>query len=299
MKELFIPSKITKVTTLDPGEIRVVELTLPEQIEIDHVTYPVQDTMRPGTAFLAKPFGARTQKIRRRMYTRSNWSSSAERRLETVINYTHQEKADTSRWWQTDDALTYQQNSVPIEVRVNWNEDHTELVVYENSPVCLPTNLRLEPDGDWVEMRFLGIAFSTGITPFLSHLRYMRDHRFGHTDHRPGAHYTLIASARIAKQLIGHEELLELERQFPQNFRYHPVLTREWPSDWSYTRGRIIRADQNKNSGQVDLAPLCGVVPDIHHYHVRMCGNRGARDELQHGFAQRGLTPLSFRAEVW
>ncbi|UCE64409.1 MAG: hypothetical protein JSU59_04510, partial [Nitrospirota bacterium] len=74
-KEIFIPATITKVITLDPGEIRTIQLTLPKEFELDHVRYPVRDRMRPGTAFLTKSFGARTQKLRRRMYTRSNSSA--------------------------------------------------------------------------------------------------------------------------------------------------------------------------------------------------------------------------------
>lgn len=300
MNELLIPAKITKVTTVDPGEIRVIELTLPKQFTVDHVTYSVQDSMRPGTAFLTKPFGARTKKTRRRMYTRSNCSSNAELRLETIINYTHEEKADTSLWWQTDEVLAWQQNGTPIGVRVDWNDDRSRLTVYENSHICLPTNLRLEPDGEWEGMRFLGMAFSTGITPFLSHLRYMQESGFGRTHTSSGSHYTLVASARYPRQLLNHDELLELERQFPENFRYHPVLTREWPDDWVYTKGRIIQTVRtDAPSSRIVLSPLLKVIRDIDRCHVRMCGNREARDQLQQGIAQLGLTPLSFRAEVW
>jgi len=300
-KSLFIAAKITKVVTLDSGEIRIIQLTLPKEFELDHVPYPVRDKMRPGTAFLTKPFGTRTQKVRRRMYTRSNSSSSAELQLETVINYTHLEKADTSLWWQSEEVITRQQKGEPIEVRVDWNEDHSTFDVYENSHVCEPKNLRLEPDGKWEQMRFVGVAFATGITPFLSHLKYMRDRQFGCSQDSGGAHYILIASARFERQLIEHEELLALERQFPKNFQYHPVLTRDWPHDWPYTKGRIIRVSANEApSPQVDLSRLLDVVPDIDRCHLRMCGNQEARDQLQQGIAQLGgVSPLSFRAEVW
>ena len=300
MNEIFVPGKISKVTTLDPNELRVIEVTLPRQHEVNGIMYSLHDTMRPGTAFLAKPFGSRTGKIRRRMYTRSNCSSQAPRRLETVINHTHLEKADTSPWWQTDDVLAYQQSGTPIDVRVDWNEDRSHLVVYENAQGCLPTNLRLEPDGEWKEMRLLGLAFATGITPFLSHLRYMQEHQFGKGESRTGVYFTLIASARYFKQLIDHAELLELEQQFPENFRYHPVLTRDWPPEWSYTKGRIMRVEQNSlGADQIDLAPLCRIVTDIDCSHVRLCGNRQARDQLQAGLNRLGITPSSFRAEVW
>ena len=152
------------------------------------------------------------------MYTRSNTSSSAELQLETVINYTHLAKADTSLWWQSEEIITRQHKGEPIEVRVVWNEDRSIFEVYENSSLCEPSNLRLEPDGEWKQMRFVGVAFATGITPFLSHLKYMRERQFGRSHDSGGAHFTLIASARVERQLIEHEELLELEHQFPENF---------------------------------------------------------------------------------
>ena len=300
MSEIFVPGKISKVTTLDQHELRVIELTLPEQHEVEGVMYRVRDTMRPGTAFLAKPFGIRTGKIRRRMYTRSNSSSQAPGRLETVINHTHLDKSDTSPWWQSNDVLIYQQNGTPIDVRVEWNEDRSHLIVYENAQGCLPANLRLEPDVEWKEMRFLGLAFATGITPFLSYLRYMKEQQFGKCESQPGIHFTLVASARYFRQLIDHEELLELEQGFPENFRYHPVLTRESPPDWSYTSGRIMRAEPNNvGEPQIDLTPLCQMVPEIEKCHVRLCGNRQARDQLQAGLQRHEITPRSFRAEVW
>jgi hypothetical protein len=97
-----------------------------------------------------------------------------------------------------------------------------------------------------------------------------------------------------------HEELLELKNRFPLNFNYHPVLTREWPDHWEYTKGRIIRAQGDRGGEEViDLGPLLDVVPDIHNYHVRMCGGRSAKEQLGLGLQQSGRIPLSFRAEVW
>jgi len=209
-------------------------------------------------------------------------------------------KADTSLWWQSDEVLARQQRGEPIEVRVDWNKDDSTFDVYENSHECKSTNLRLEPDGEWEGMKFVGIAFATGITPFLSYLRYMRERQFGRHHDAGGAHFTLITSARNERQLIEHEELLELQRQFPLNFHYHPVLTREWPPDWAYTTGRIIRVKEKKGpSPHVDLSRLLDVVPELERCHVRMCGNQDARNQLQQGIAQGGLSPLSFRAEVW
>ena len=55
----------------------------------------------------------------------------------------------------------------------------------------------------------------------------------------------------------------------------------------------------NLGEDQIDLTPLCHVVADINCYHVRLCGNRQARDQLQEGLNRMGITPRSFRAEVW
>lgn len=300
LAEIFVPAVISKVQTIDPGEIRLVALTLHEEYEIDGHCYPVHDAIRPGNAFLARPLGARTGKMRRRMYTRSNCASTTPRVLETIINHTHEARADTSIWWQTDQVETLQQAGGTIDVRMHFDPERRHLLVSENSATCQPRNLRLEPDDEWPAMRFVAIALSTGITPFLAHLRYMKALDFGRTQHPPGCHFTLIASVRNPRQLMEHDELLELERMFPENVRYYPVLTREWPPDWPYGKGRIIRVkDGPGGEAQIDLKPLLDIVPDLQHVHLRMCGNAECRDQLQLGLRQHGVNALSFRSEVW
>ena len=44
---------------------------------------------------------------------------------------------------------------------------------------------------------------------------------------------------------------------------------------------------------------LLDLVPNIHEYHIRLCGNAGVRDQLIEGLRKVGLAPMSFRAEVW
>lgn len=300
IRENFVPAVLTELRTIDPGEIRAVALALPQEHEVAGKTYPIRDAMRPGNAFLAKPLGARTGRTRRRMYTRSNCSLTSERILETIINHTHEAKADTSMWWQSEPVEALHRSGGAIEVRVNLSPDRTHLVVYENSAQCKRANLRLEPDDQWPSMRVLAIALSTGITPFLAHLRYMKAFNFGRASHPPGCHFTLIASVRNPRQLMDHEELLALAREFPENFRYYPVLTREWPPDWPYGKGRIIRVNgESDREKHVNVEPLLDIVPDLQHYHVRMCGNAIARDQLERGLRQRGSQPVSFRSEVW
>ncbi|GJL55128.1 MAG: hypothetical protein NPIRA02_22600 [Nitrospirales bacterium] len=300
MTELMVPGHITTLKTLDPGEVRIIELTLPQQWEIEGNMYPIHDTMRPGTAFLAKPWGSRTEKRRRRMYTRSNSSMHSAYCLETIINYTHTEKSDTSAWWQTDECVEWQQFGQPLEVKVEWNHDRTALHIYENSQTCLDSNLRLEPDGEWERMHFLALAFSTGITPFLSYLRYMKGLNFGRSTSHAGARFGLIVSVRSPEQLMAHDELLVLQQHFPDNFWYHPVLTRRWPEDWPFTRGRIMRTRQaTVDDTAIDLSQLLAIVPDLQQYHIRYCGNKAALTQLRQGFQEQGVRLHSIRAEVW
>lgn len=54
-KEIFVPAVVTNVHTIDPGEIRKIELTLPSNYEVKGELYPIRDRVRPGNAFLTKP----------------------------------------------------------------------------------------------------------------------------------------------------------------------------------------------------------------------------------------------------
>jgi len=298
--EVFVPAVISKVETIDPGEIRLIALTLQEEYEIGGRRYRVRDAMRPGNAFLARPLGAQSGKIRRRMYTRSNAAVTAPLILETIINHTHEERADTSIWWQSEQVEDLHRTGESIDVRMALDAGRDELVVFENSPVCDPRNLRLEPDTEWPSMRIVAIALSTGITPFLAYIDHMRAHAFGREPGRVGVHLTLIASVRHHRQLMRHEELLTVEREFPENFRYYPVLTRQWPESWPYGRGRVMCADDTCDGDlQVDLGPLLRLVPDLPGCDLRMCGNLACRQQLEAGLRQHGITVRSFRTEVW
>jgi Oxidoreductase NAD-binding domain len=299
-RELFIPATISKIHTFDPGEVRKVVLTLPVTYEVEGRSFPVRDRMHPGSAFLARPFGQRSGKYRRRMYTRSNCAMEAPRILETIVNDTHQEKADTSPWWQTEALDEMVATGGTIDVRVDVDEQAGELVVYENSQKIQPNNLILEPDHEWHTMRILALAFSTGITPFLAHIRYMRTKGFGQSATCPGVEFTLVASVRNVRQLMEHEELLALARIAPEHFRYHPVLTREWPKGWEGMTGRIMQEEQGVGTDpQVTLDPLRALIPNLDQCHIRLCGNVSARDQLMRGLHQLDIHPRSVRAEVW
>ena len=312
-RALFIPARITNVQTYAPGEVRKIALTLPDTVELEGRSVPVHDRMRPGAAFLVQPFGSRTQKYRRRMYTRSNCAVDSPRVLETIINDTHTGKADTSPWWQTGEPERLWRTGGTLDVRVDYDATQSALVVYQNSDTQARHNLILEPDREWPSMRIVAVALATGITPFLSHVRYMQAHAFGipagtqADDARAhGGRYSLIVSVSDPRRLMEHQALLDLAADHPQRFSYHPVLTREWPEDWPWTQGRLMRVVPPEHAGtdgagaaRVTLAPLLALEPDLHRCHLRFCGNAAARDQLVAGLEQAGLTPLSFRSEVW
>ena len=295
-RELFVPARISGVHTYDPGEVRKVALTLPETFEVDGQLLPVRDRMLPGAAFLVKPFGVRRQKYRRRMYTRSNCADESPGILETIINDTHKEKADTSPWWQTEDLVQRSRTGGSIDVCVNYDETRSELVVYQNSQAVDPTTLVLEADHEWRSMRIVAVALSTGITPFLSYLRYMKTRGFGGTAE---GHFSLIVSVKKPRQLMEHQALLGLSQEFPQHFTYHPVLTREWPDDWAHGKGRIMQVFTEGQETRVNLEPLVVLEPNLSQCHVRFCGNALAKDQLVSGLEQAQLAPLSFRSETW
>ena len=296
-RELFVPARITHVETYDPGEMRKVTFTLPETFEVDGRPVPIRDRMRPGSAFLVKPFGVRTQKYRRRMYTRSNCSDESPRVLETIVNDTHKEKADTSPWWQTDDLAQRSRTGGTIDVCVTYDETCSELVVYQNTQTVDPTTLVLEEDHEWHFMRIVAVALSTGITPFLAYVRHMKSRAFGETAE---GHFSLIVSVKNPRQLMEHQALLDLSQEFSQHFSYYPVLTREWPEDWAHGKGRIIqvRTDEGQET-RVNLAQLVALEPNLSQCHVRFCGNALAKDQLVLGLEYAQLTPLSFRSETW
>ncbi len=295
-RELFVPARITGVHTYDPGEVRKVTLTLPETFEVDGRPVPVRDCMHPGAAFLVKPFGVRTQKYRRRMYTRSNCSEESPRVLETIINDTQKDKADTSPWWQTDDLVHRCRTGGSIDVCVQYDETRPELVVYQNAQTVDPTTLVLEEDHEWRSMRIVAVALSTGITPFLAYVRHMKSKAFGETTE---GHFSLIVSVKKPSHLMEHQALLDLARECPQHFTYHPVLTREWPDDWVHGKGRIMHVLTEGQETRVNLDPLVALEPNVSECHVRFCGNAPAKDHLVLGLEQAQLTPLSFRSETW
>ncbi len=311
----FIPARITNVHTYDQGEVRKIELTLPDTVDIEGRPVPVRDRMNPGAAFLVKPFGNRTRKYRRRMYTRTNCAADSPRVLETIINDTHKDKADTSPWWQTGELERLWRTGGSLDVCMAYDDTQPELVVYQNTNTERHDNLILESDAHWPSMRIVAIALATGITPFLAHIQYMKTRAFGMApgphgtaaarDTTPVGRFSLIVSVSNPRRLMEHQALLALAADHPQRFLYHPVLTRDWPDDWPWTTGRLIgSAPEQAGVDRVDLArrnlaPLLALEHDLHRCHIRFCGNATARDQIIAWLEHARMVPLSFRSEVW
>ena len=298
--EYVVSARIAQLQFIDPGEIRRVLLALPDYVEIGGRRYPLDDAMRPGTAFLAKPWGMRTDKFRRRMYTRSNSSCNEPGLLETFINHTHRPQTDTSVWWQSEVADHWHKTGEPVDVRLTVDEIRGVATVYENTAVCKEKNLRLESDGDWEDRQLVCVAFGTGITPFLSYIRYMAHQEWDQGGGGRRGHMTLIASVRHEKQLMLHQELVKMAHQFPQYFRYVPVLTRSWPSNWASPKGRIVRVNVlPSGEEQVDPTPLLELVPDFSQADLRVCGSVSACRQLLQGLSDRNICPMTVRTESW
>ena len=298
--ENVVSARIAELQVVDPGEIRRVQLVLPEDVEINGKRFLLLDTMRPGTAFLAKPWGSRTEKYRRRMYTRSNSSCDEPGRLETFINHTHRPQADTSIWWQSESVDDWAESGKDLAVRINIDESRGIATVYENTAVCKESNLRLEPEGEWEDRRLVCVAFGTGITPFLSYVRFMAYSAWQEKGWKRQGHLTLVASVRYEGQLMLHQELLKIAQQFPCFFRYIPVLTRSWPNDWPSLRGRMIRTNvQASGEEQIDLSPLLEAVPELPQSELRVCGSVEACRQLVQGLRESDKCPISVRRESW
>ena len=298
--EYVVSARIAQLQVIDPGEIRRVQLVLPQEVDINGRHFSLLDAMRPGTAFLARPWGSRTDKYRRRMYTRSNSSTHEPGVLETFINHTHRPQADTSIWWQSKVADDWYEEGKAVDIRITVDESCDIATVYENTAICKEANLRLEPDGEWEERRLVCIAFGTGITPFLSYVRYMAHGAWAQQVENGQGHMTLMASARHEGQLMLHQELLEMAKQFPHHFRYIPVLTRSWPNDWPSLRGRMIRSKVlSSGEEQIDLSPFQESIPDLSQSDLRICGSVEACRQLMQGLREQNVHPHTVQKESW
>lgn len=294
---LTVPAK-TRVVHLAKNELVRIEINLPAMHEIEGIAYPIYDYMTPGSAFIAAPFGSRTNRWEKRAYTRSNCAELTPMCLETIVNYSKSKEmpANTSAWWQEEDLV-----EATLEVRIEFDEKHTHLKPFSLAYKEEAYSLLLEP----IEMlcfmkRICAIGFYTGATPFLAYARYMAAYHFGHAlKNQQDFRFILIVCVQNESQLMYHDELEKIQKKFPYNFIYWPVLTRTWPKNWRYGRGRLIDPNRGDLGPRVDIAPLLATVRALEHLHLRVCGGCKSRDRILLGLEQHGIRPLSFRSECW
>lgn len=289
----FVNARLTKCT--DYGRrIREVELTLPDtlidkrhlQLPETHAhlfgkRIPVIQTHRPGNAFLAKPYGTRSERALNRLYTISDTTDT--RKLCTVIDRT-EDNPDTSDWWLGSDPVV---NRTFIPCKVVLDPIQECLVVYEHA-TKQDASVELYPDGSWESLKVVVIGLSTGMTPFLAHTRYFAQHAFGTTKTRCGIVYRFIMSVQYENEIVQRDYLRSLETLYPDNFFFHPMLTQKWPADWPETQRRRITAER-----------IAAYVKNLDTYEVWYCGGAAGRDGLAEGFDRIDLHPARFRAETW
>ena len=112
--------------------------------------------------------------------------------------------------------------------------------------------------------------------------------------------FTLIVSARHFSQLICHDELMNIVKEFPGKFFYYPILTRTWPVGWEGTTGRLMTVSKDSSGNElIDLSRLFKYSPVLAQQHLRLCGNGPACRQIVTGLEQAGVTPLSIRSESW
>ena len=75
---------------------------------------------------------------------------------------------------------------------------------------------------------FCFLAVGTGVVPMISIIKE-------HVKEFPNKKFTLIVSYKLRKNMLHHEELLEIEKN-NSNFEYHPSITRE---EWDGKKGRV------------------------------------------------------------
>ena len=276
MVAIFIPGIISKLETITPNEIRLIEITLPSVFLVDAKELIVTDEMLPGNAFVAIP-----KKIKR-AYTRSNCSKINPMILQTIVNDTHN-NANTSRWWQKPNLNL----GTEIPIRMETIEQGNILKPFELQMRDRAKSLQLESDAWWGDKKFVCIAFSTGITPFLAYVRHMATQGFQDT------HVVLIVSVKNREFLICHDELMGLHKKFPRHFNYEPWITR--PAGKQDSRLRLIWEEDS----HINMTNLLMLVPDLTDRHVRICGGKQPNQQLQQGIKEYGISIQSYRAEAW
>ena len=288
----FIPTRVARFQ--DYGtRIREIELALPEKAQVtpaillpkshEHLylkNLPVIQTHRPGNSFLAKPFGIATSRHENRLYTVSDCSNPY--KLATVIDRT-KNNPNTSDWWLSDRIS----NKTIVYCKAELNLDNQCFIVHEHR-TKEDASVELYPDGEWEKLRVVAVGLSTGMTPFLAHIKYFEQRKFGQTEEICGIEYTFIMSVQHPEELVWYNWLRAIAKNHALNFTFHPMLTQSWPEKWPENQRKRITASR-----------IAALVPDLHECELWYCGGSAGMEGLKKGLADEHLSVRRFRAETF
>jgi len=259
MPFISAPAKIVEIIDFAPGEIRAVRLKLPDDVEVK---------ARPGNAFWLKLFGKASGRSEMRAYSFS--SNPRSPIIETVVSKAA-ENPNTS--WAFQEFLS----GTELEARISEQNGKKSLFINPRK------DLELEPDDWWQDKKFLFYGLGTGVTPHLSAIRYMAEKGMN-------VNVIYVSSSKLMRRLIFHDELENTQKRFPQNFRYLPFLTRENPEtlkEWKYFTGRPT------------VEALTKLIPDISERHLRICGGKGTRKNLEKEANKFKINFPGVKTEEW
>lgn len=288
----FIPTMISRIQDygqrireielkLPDGWIVTSEFVLPQECEYLYGNcLPVLQKHRPGNSFLAWPFGNASKKNENRLYTVSDCSYAD--RLATVIDRT-KNNPNTSDWWLSEKVST----KTAVFCKARLDLENKCFVMHEHRTKG-DMSVELYPNGEWEKLRVVAVGLSTGMTPFLAHVKYFEGRAFGQNDETCGIEYTFIMSVQHPEELVWYNWLRAIAKTHWANFIFHPILTQSWPEHWPEEQRR-----------RITVPRLLELVPDLSEHELWYCGGTAGKEGLERGLAEVHVSVKKFRAETF
>ncbi len=288
----FIPTRIMRFQDFGT-RIREIELVLPEAEKVTRALLlpksherlylkilPVMQIHRPGNSFLAKPFGISTNRHENRLYTVSDCSNH--HRLTTIIDRT-KNNPNTSDWWLSNRI----ENGTVVYCKAVLDLKNERFVIHEHR-TKEDASVELYPDGEWEKLRVVAVGLSTGMTPFLAHVKYFVEKDFGQMEDTCGIEYTFIMSVQHPEELVWYNWLTAVAKKNWSNFTFHPVLTQTWPDLWPEEQRKRITVER-----------ILKLIPDLEDHELWYCGGNAGKESLENGLREKNISVRRFRAETF
>lgn len=129
---------------------------------------------------------------------------------------------------------------------------------------------------DEVPQNFYLICTGTGIAPFRSMVKYIKEHNIAY------GNIHLIFGTRTKEDLLYFDEMKALENEM-DGFHYHPVLSRE---DWDGHKGYVHAVYEELCKGQDDA-------------HFMLCGWKDMVDDAKHRILDMGYDKKQIHLELY